>query len=651
MAAPGAGSGGDRPAPLCFTVAFRGKRFELARQEDETLADLAEELERLTGADKATQRILLPRRARAASTAAAGLQPAAEAWRTLTLSQSGIEQNDTLRLMGATKEEFALLSKPVEDAADRTLGFAQEARRERARQVHSSVTLKQLPPGPYTFAEFRVLHLPGVELTPPRSKALQLMHKLASDPGIVALLHKYKWRIGIMTELAPVGYVGVSPKCLLGFNKNRGEEISLRLRTDNLAGFRKYISIKKTLLHELAHMVHDEHDVHFKAFDSQLNKEVETLDWTRQSSHYLGGLQCRGASSTNESSSEEEDFVEGDVMAATRHSSGSRISGSFLPSLWNPQAAAGAAALRRLGHAHSSSTQSLHEAQQALPSGANLPDPLERNAEPGEGSQMQLDGGISKGVLQKQDNVVVDFLDKEPPSFLADAAESCRAACSPALSLPAEESQSAERGPLLEISNQTGAGDCGEVILADEGIADTEQQSLSATNSGLLDAHGDELMVTRDNDDGRGLGVGISGASHRAAAGKSDLEIAEVTDQPEVVRLQDAAASVTRRVEEAMRKLRCELPEQDVKETLETLLTILRNAMYSTKDSKFRQLRKANKRFHERVGRYPGALEVLHAAGFADEEFKTDEEVGKLLVLRRDDPGLLWLVSQSLMSV
>ena len=85
-----------------------------------------------------------------------------------------------------------------------------------------------------------------------------------------------------MTEMAPVGYVGVSPKCILGFNKvsishyntyiiekngqtlvfeniltillfmqNMGEEISLRLRTDDLKGFWKYESIKKTLIHEL----------------------------------------------------------------------------------------------------------------------------------------------------------------------------------------------------------------------------------------------------------------------------------------------------------------------------------------------------------------------------------------------------------------
>lgn len=36
--------------------------------------------------------------------------------------------------------------------------------------------------------------------------------------------------------------------------QNHGEEISLRLRTDDLKGFRKYESIKKTLLHELVRL-------------------------------------------------------------------------------------------------------------------------------------------------------------------------------------------------------------------------------------------------------------------------------------------------------------------------------------------------------------------------------------------------------------
>ena len=55
--------------------------------------------------------------------------------------------------------------------------------------------------------------------------------------------------------MPPEGKVGVSPVCILGVNINAGQEISLRLRTDDLRGFRRYDRIRETLIHELAHMV------------------------------------------------------------------------------------------------------------------------------------------------------------------------------------------------------------------------------------------------------------------------------------------------------------------------------------------------------------------------------------------------------------
>ena len=58
--------------------------------------------------------------------------------------------------------------------------------------------------------------------------------------------------------------VGVSAMCVLGFNVNAGQEIALRLRTDDLRGFRNYGVIIRTMLHELAHMVHSDHDDAFK---------------------------------------------------------------------------------------------------------------------------------------------------------------------------------------------------------------------------------------------------------------------------------------------------------------------------------------------------------------------------------------------------
>ena len=47
---------------------------------------------------------------------------------------------------------------------------------------------------------------------------------------------KHRWRVGLLSEMPPEGYVGVDPVCILGFNRNRGQEISLRLRTDDLKG-------------------------------------------------------------------------------------------------------------------------------------------------------------------------------------------------------------------------------------------------------------------------------------------------------------------------------------------------------------------------------------------------------------------------------
>ena len=54
------------------------------------------------------------------------------------------------------------------------------------------------------------------------------------------------------------GKVGVDPVCVLGLNVNKGQEIKLRLRTDDLQVFRKILTIKKTLYHELTHNVHSE---------------------------------------------------------------------------------------------------------------------------------------------------------------------------------------------------------------------------------------------------------------------------------------------------------------------------------------------------------------------------------------------------------
>ena len=88
------------------------------------------------------------------------------------------------------------------------------------------------PAGPHVFQRFEVWGVAG--LSPPPSEALSLLHRLAADPGIAGIMRKHGWTVGTLSEMPPEGKVGVSPVCILGVNINAGQEISLRLRTDDL---------------------------------------------------------------------------------------------------------------------------------------------------------------------------------------------------------------------------------------------------------------------------------------------------------------------------------------------------------------------------------------------------------------------------------
>ena len=50
-----------------------------------------------------------------------------------------------------------------------------------------------------------------------------------------------RWNVGVLAEMPANGKVGVDPVCVLGLNQNKGQKILLRLRTDDLLGFRKLL--------------------------------------------------------------------------------------------------------------------------------------------------------------------------------------------------------------------------------------------------------------------------------------------------------------------------------------------------------------------------------------------------------------------------
>ena len=127
----------------------------------------------------------------------------------------------------------------------------------------------------YTFQTILPLsYLPG----PARSQ--KFLERLRDDPGIKASMRKHKFSVGVLTEMNPADHTTHESRTL-GLNRNRGEVIELRLRTDAYDGYRDYKIIRDTLCHELAHNVFGDHDRNFWDLCKSIEKEVREADWKR----------------------------------------------------------------------------------------------------------------------------------------------------------------------------------------------------------------------------------------------------------------------------------------------------------------------------------------------------------------------------------
>ncbi|KAJ9638623.1 hypothetical protein H2204_004099 [Knufia peltigerae] len=132
----------------------------------------------------------------------------------------------------------------------------------------------------YTFQAIEPLpYLPNPE------KSKRFLERLANDPGIKFAMRKHKFSVSLLTEMDPAQHTTHESRTL-GLNRNRGEVIELRLRTDAYDGYRDYKVIRKTLCHELSHNVWGEHDRNFWDLTKQIEKEVEQND-TRHGGHRL----------------------------------------------------------------------------------------------------------------------------------------------------------------------------------------------------------------------------------------------------------------------------------------------------------------------------------------------------------------------------
>lgn len=89
---------------------------------------------------------------------------------------------------------------------------------------------------------------------------------------------RHRFRVGCLTEMDPAQHTTHASRTL-GLNRNGGEVIELRLRTDAGDGYRAYGDVRKTLCHELAHNVFAEHDARFWKLCGEIENEVRRGDW------------------------------------------------------------------------------------------------------------------------------------------------------------------------------------------------------------------------------------------------------------------------------------------------------------------------------------------------------------------------------------
>lgn len=188
--------------------------------------------------------------------------------------------NRKITLLGSTAAQVSSLNQAVASSKprDRHAGPIPAAKPAPSRDR------RKIEASQYTFLQIRPLaHLPNPE------RSTRFLERLRDDPGIRASMAKHKWTVPLLTEMDPSEHTQASHEGVgrtLGLNRNGGEVIELRLRTDAYDGYRDYKTIRKTLCHELAHNVHGPHDRNFWDLCHAVEKEVDAADW-RSGGHAL----------------------------------------------------------------------------------------------------------------------------------------------------------------------------------------------------------------------------------------------------------------------------------------------------------------------------------------------------------------------------
>jgi len=283
----------DSPySPMQLQILFRGKKYDYTLNSDMLVANIKSHLASCVDLDMKPSDFKLIHKGKVLSNNSANLYDIIV---DLTKNKNALKKTIQLVAMGVSSQEagqnkealqIAKINAPrVNDDLSQAGRTEIAARQRLGRMMLNEVARKDSKNSTKKYGFGCTETLP---MLPEQAKAKQILTSLANDPGIMACMETHKWNVGCLAEMYPEGKVGESEVCIMGLNQNKGQKILLRLRTDDLKGFRKILSIRKVLFHELAHNVHSEHDGEFFKLMRKVEKECNELDWTKDGNK-LGG--------------------------------------------------------------------------------------------------------------------------------------------------------------------------------------------------------------------------------------------------------------------------------------------------------------------------------------------------------------------------
>ncbi|KAL4816298.1 WLM domain-containing protein [Aspergillus spinulosporus] len=196
--------------------------------------------------------------------------------------------------------KITLLGTPAKEIESLNTQAAETRRRDEKRaaaqaeaRAHSRIPTPTRTGGIHTLSSTSASNnytfhaLKPLPYLPNPARSLQFLTRLRDDPGIKSAMAKHRFSVPLLTEMDPAEHT-TSESRTLGLNRNKGEVIELRLRTDAYDGYRDYRTIRRTLCHELAHCVFSEHDRDFWDLTKQIEGEVERGDY-RSGGRMAGG--------------------------------------------------------------------------------------------------------------------------------------------------------------------------------------------------------------------------------------------------------------------------------------------------------------------------------------------------------------------------